>query len=203
MTVDPLQAAIFPIVRMSKADGEFCAVGSAFSISSGGRDALLVSAAHVFDDVRKKDEGRERHHPSALFVPEQKPHRLKRTLVFAMVVPTGRAHFFARIDDVMICPGNDLALAIAVLGAEVPDHVRFASGLTIDSAVPAKGSEIMLTGYGNPTWKTVRSDTRSQTRFDQFFVRMKDGANRQPANVPFDELLRRGIVRDVSWLGIR
>jgi hypothetical protein len=73
-----LQKLILPIL-VTHLDGAVTCIGTGFLIVVNGRQALMVTAAHNIDCIRKIENPHRAHHPSTLFRVEKHRFELHKT----------------------------------------------------------------------------------------------------------------------------
>lgn len=146
-----LQQVILPVFA-APLDGRLFHLGSSFVISALGRQALLLSAAHVFRQALTVDEARERHHPSTpleFLVARSSDRNLKSTRLLVLYRERVNAGHFAEILDVYINDPFDIAVCSVYFPDSVPANVHFPSKLAIDTTPPAQNVPIIAAGYGD------------------------------------------------------
>lgn len=146
-----LQHAILPVFA-APLDGRFIHLGSCFVICALGRQALLLSAAHVFREAINVDGIRELHHPSTpteFLVSQSSSRKLRATRLLALYRETVSSGHFAEILDVYVNDPLDMAICSAYFPDHVPSHVTFPVKLAIDTTPPSVGTPIISAGYGD------------------------------------------------------
>jgi hypothetical protein len=105
-----LQKLIMPILA-TRRDGKVKCIGTGFLIVTDGRQALMVTAAHNFDWIRKIDNLNLAYYPSVpeSFRPEIYRFELRNTKPRAMYYSGGKAHK-ALIEATVQMTKADLAL---------------------------------------------------------------------------------------------
>ena len=146
-----LQQVILPIIA-TRRDGSFTAVGTGFVICVLGRQALMLSAAHVLRQVITIDRPHNIHHsstPPEFLVTKAQDTPLKQTRMWALYRESLSKGHLAEILVVYINDPLDIALCTVSFSDDVPEHVAFLKKLTIDSSPPKIGMPIIAAGYGD------------------------------------------------------
>jgi hypothetical protein len=163
-----LQSVILPVFAASL-DGRLVHLGTAFVICTLGRQALLLSAAHVFRQALAVDGSREQHHPSTPleFLTHRSTERgLKSTRLLALITDSLRRRYFADIPDVYINDPFDIAVCSLSLPGHVPPHVKLRNSLALDTTPPPVGTPIIAAGYGDTKIELNINDTSSTALFE-------------------------------------
>jgi hypothetical protein len=146
-----LQQVILPVL-VATPSGGLIHLGSAFVIAVLGRQALLMTAAHVLQEAVRLDENRPKHHPSALpeFVDSAIKKQLRHTgkVYVAYRESEGQSHL-ACAGQTYINDPSDIALLAVEFASDIPDNVNFRSRLTLDSSPPVIDTPIISAGYGD------------------------------------------------------
>ena len=153
-----LQRVLLPIMVTGEG-GLLRPIGTGFVIGAFGRQALMMSAAHNFDEIRALDRPWQRHHPTSLFYVEEMDAVLRTTHMWASYRADQRRAFLARIEKVWISNPLDIALASIVLSDDVPQDVQFGVRLGIDTRPPAVGERIAALGYSGMQADELGSST--------------------------------------------
>lgn len=143
-----LQRVVLPILATGE-HGLFEAIGTGFVVGAFGRQALVLSAAHNFDHIRRLDRPYIRHHPSTPFFVEETDVTLSRTTMRMAFWDGDRGVFPASVDKVWISNPLDIAVCSVRLGEDTPPEVAFQTRLAIDTAPPSVGDQIAAVGYAD------------------------------------------------------
>lgn len=142
---DPLNDSLLMLIVI-RHDLSLQLIGTAFIIQADGARAIVISAAHCFDEVRKVLHPETLHHSSALpeFLPPPKEIDLRQ--VKALYVKD-RVPYPCIVELSLWDSKTDLA----VLTVLAPDgHADlFRSMLWIDNSIPSVGEVVAMFGYGN------------------------------------------------------
>lgn len=141
-----LQRVMLPILITGN-KGQLAPIGTGFVIGAFGRQALVMSAAHNFDEIRALDRPWQLHHPTSLFHVEEMNVVLQRTRMWTALWDDPNGMAVARIEKVWISNPLDIALASVRLPDEAPPNLAFNLKLPIDTRPPAVGSRIAALGY--------------------------------------------------------
>jgi len=141
---------VLPIFSLGK-DRSFNFLGSGFVIGSGGRSAIVVSAAYVFRQAQHLHGAPPKHHATALpfFLKQDDVVRLKGATLATFFPTDEPAAYAATINEVQVSHITDLALFSVTLDAHVPAHVQFTRSFSIDTTPPTVGTEVHCAGYGD------------------------------------------------------
>jgi hypothetical protein len=143
--LENLKSVIWPILA-TKPNGLLEPVGTAFVIGTYGREALVLSAAHVFDHIRTIDEPYELHHPSTPFRILKAEKNLKTTTM-RVICKIDQGFYFGTIQRVWMTDPLDIAVAGVRLDDDVPQVLKFQERLGLHSAPVAQGTQIAAVGY--------------------------------------------------------
>ena len=122
-------------------------IGTGFVVGSFGRTALMMSAVHNFDAIRRIDRPRERSYPSTPFVVEEITATLSRTQMWACYDAGSGAVFFPELQKVWWCRPLDIAICALVMPENAPEGVAFKDRLAIDTTPAMPGTRIETIGY--------------------------------------------------------
>ena len=142
-----LQKHVLPIV-VALPDGCIECIGTGFISFANGRQAHLVTAAHIIDQIRRIDRPRSRHDPSTPDVFRTIVYRfeLKQANPKAIFFDGSTAHA-ATIEAAVEMSKTDIALCSIRLDESVPPNVCFTSRLVFDTTPIVKGESIIPIGY--------------------------------------------------------
>ncbi|MBI4426605.1 MAG: trypsin-like peptidase domain-containing protein [Candidatus Kerfeldbacteria bacterium] len=153
-----LQQVILPV--LASTPGKFIHLGSAFVIAALGRQALLMTAAHVIREGAQLDGHRPKHHPSALpqFVNSSNTQTFLRTAKLHVNYreDESKGHL-ADIVHTYINDPSDIALLAVGFPSHIPEKVLFRSRLSLDSSPPAVGTSIIAAGYGDSKMSIINN----------------------------------------------
>lgn len=141
------ERGIFTIVAATR-DGRYVPVGTGFVLRATGPFALAASAAHVFSHIRALQKSSPRtSHPSALFLPPDKPVDLdlgKVTAVFA----DGDSAQFARIIALAFDERTDVAV-LQLQDQHGPTGRPFDAEVLLHDRLPEVGSLVGVVAYAD------------------------------------------------------
>jgi Trypsin-like peptidase domain len=141
-----LRRLILPVVSKLKEDGTFRCHGTGFVIFAQGRIAILVTAAHVLEAIRRIETPNSRFHPTTpdLFRIEQHLLTLQRVIP-AVLFPNADGEVFpAVIQECVEMPKTDLGLCRIKLA---DGAVQFAKRFCLDTTPVHIGDQIRVFGY--------------------------------------------------------
>ncbi len=212
-----VQQVILPITA-STTHGEWHPVGTGFVICTLGRIALLLSAAHNFEEIKKVDQPYDHHHPSTQN--EFRPTRslgtqLRKTYMHAIYRTLDGASHVATIQNVYVNTPGDLAVCTVYMGESIPSSIKFDSKLAIDTTPPKNGTPIIAAGYSSmrgdshvdyeANVATARHHQTLEWRHSHITqVYSPYGPRNQPwpsfqSNVPFDSGMSGGPIIDNQY----
>jgi len=162
------EQVILPIIATG-VDGTFDPIGTGFVISvfEGGREALMLSAAHNFAHIARLDDDSRVHlHGKSI--------NLRHTKMYAQFADTeGRGHL-ARIRDALFNNATDIALCVLHLEDHIPESIQFEKKLVIDTS-PIRiraGTPITAIGYAEMSsevvvrWEANEADANFHYKLD-------------------------------------
>jgi hypothetical protein len=143
-----LQKLILPIL-VTHINGTVTCIGTGFLIAANGRRALMVTAAHNMDCVRKIEDPYPAHHPTTpdFFRLEKHRFELHKTKPRAMYCHSGSEAHKALIEASVEMPKADLALCSLRFEDDVPGDVQFQTRLAIDTSPVRVNEPIIVIGY--------------------------------------------------------
>lgn len=149
-----MNSAVVPRVY-AEDSGEMTPIGTAFAIACGGREAILVSARHVFQHAGYLDGERDRirHHATALseFLPPRSAYVFEKGKVYAVMLGQENSVHFATVGTVMHHTNTDLVWFSAFFSEPTPKGIGFAGKLSVDTDQPDVGDEVFALGFPNMT----------------------------------------------------
>lgn len=146
-----LQQVILPVLAIVPI-GRLVHFGSAFVVAALGRQALLMTAAHVIREAVQLDGNRPKHHSSSLpeflspWITNQPLRAVKLHVLYRENEANGH---LAKVTNTYINDPSDIALLAVEFGSDIPGNVLFHSRLTLDSSPPVVGTPIISAGYGD------------------------------------------------------
>jgi hypothetical protein len=141
-----LQKLILPIL-VTHIDGTVTCIGTGFLIVVSGRRALMVTAAHNVDCVRKIENPHPAHHLSTLFRVEKHRFELHKTRPRAMYYHSGKEAHKALIEASVEMPNADVALCRIKFEDDVPNDVEFQTRFGIDTSPVCINDQVIAIGY--------------------------------------------------------
>ncbi len=148
-----LQQVILPVFAAGL-DGGLVHLGTCFVICTLGRQALMLSAAHVIRGVLTVDGVRDLHHastPPEFRVVRSDNNSLRSTRMLVFYRDTLTSGHFAEIDHAFINDPLDVAVCSVSFPEAVPGRVSFSRQLTIDTTPPERRMDVISAGYGDTT----------------------------------------------------
>jgi Trypsin-like peptidase domain len=152
-----LQKHILPIL-VTLPDGHVKCIGTGFISLANGRQAHLITAAHVIDEIRKLDDPYPKHHlttPSC-FLPVVYRHELQYARPQAVYFDGTAAHV-ATIEAALEMGKVDIALCSVRLNDNVGSAVVFPSRFALDTTPIRVGERIIAIGYSRMTTKVAQT----------------------------------------------
>jgi hypothetical protein len=150
-----LQKHILPIV-VTFLDGSVDCIGTGFISVANGKQAHLITAAHVMEEIRKIDDPYPKHHLSmpkdfrtAVYRFELK-HAKPRALYF-----DGKAAHVANIAASIEMPKVDIALCSIRL--DETSDATFTSRFVLDSSPVTVGEKVIAIGYARMRTRALNS----------------------------------------------
>lgn len=159
-----LQQVIMPVVTVGL-DGKFTAVGTGFLVCSLGRHGIILTAAHVMQQIQAIDRPYKIHHsstPNEFLTTTSESDALTRTRMLVLYRESLNSGHFAEIAHVYINNPLDIALCSVTFPDHVPKHVKFGKKLAIDSSPPNVGTPIISAGYGDMEFTQICLGTADQ-----------------------------------------
>lgn len=146
-----VQRAILPIVATGVRYDHFTPIGTGFVVATLGRRAVMLSAAHNFQTIRKIDMPYEISASNTLpeFRVEIEPYQMKETKMQALFFGQDN-HFHCA--TIMTVDGNkpaDVVACLISLEDDIPSEVLFDTKLAIDTTPVEAGQPIVAAGYSN------------------------------------------------------
>jgi hypothetical protein len=143
-----LMAALLPIAAEDSA-GDTFVLGTGFVIQANGRQAYLVTAAHVVREFRLMERPNPRRHPStpAMFRLEEHRFEIHRTTPFAIYQDPTRGACRVIIETCWEMESTDLALCSIRLGDGVALDIQFPRQFILDPTPVRSGEPIVALGY--------------------------------------------------------
>jgi Trypsin-like peptidase domain len=161
-----LQKLIMPILA-TRTDGKVKCIGTGFLIVVNGRRALMVTAAHNIDFVRKVENPHPAHHLSTLFRVEKHRFELHKTRPRAMYYHSGDEAHKALIEASVEMPNADLALCSITFEDDVPDDLQFQTRFGIDTSPVCVNDPVIAIGYSAMKTRSVEQrDNRIEHAFE-------------------------------------
>ena len=146
-----LQQVILPVLAGAPA-GRLVHLGTAFVVVALGRQALLMTAAHVVREAIRLEERRAKHHPT---VPPEflgakvTKETLRAVNLYVSYRENDTTGHLASVAHTYINDPSDIALLVVEFGTDIPANVLFISRLALDSSPPSTGTPIIAAGYGD------------------------------------------------------
>jgi hypothetical protein len=141
-----LRKVVLPILATS-AGRQIELIGTGFVVGAYGRSALMMSAVHNFDAIRRMDRPRERSHPSSPFAVDEIDFTLSRTQIWACYDDGSGAMHFPAVQKAWWMRPLDIAVCALVMPDMVPNGVKFKDRLAVCSTPAVSGTHIETIGY--------------------------------------------------------
>lgn len=147
-----MQTLVLPIVTIDT-DGTAVCCGTGFVIVALGRKALMVTATHVFADVKRVERKRARHRESTpdFFRPVEFRTELVRVRPLVYFAHPNRGAFPALIEATLEMPNADLCLCSIRFRDHVPDDIKFITRFGLDTTPMSVGERVVAFGYAQMT----------------------------------------------------
>jgi hypothetical protein len=151
-------------VILTKEDGKKECIGTGFITVANGRQAHLVTAAHVVHQIKTEDRPIPRHSLSTpdFFRAAEYRIELRRVIPQALFYDSeGGSAYPALIEAFLEMPKAELAICSITFGTEVPNDVRFETRLALNTTPVAEGDTVISFGYANMITAQVADATFS------------------------------------------
>ena len=167
---EPNEAVFNALIVIAVKLGENCfqGVGTGFIFSCGAdkagvNQAVVASAAHVFEQVYRYQNPCEPKPTNYLFDPEIQKVDLDPELVFGIIFHNGRSHIL-RISRLSYDLKSDTAVFVVKKLKQDNRHI-FTHSIRLDEKLPSVGCAIEGIGFKHMEFSTEMSDSRLVTMF--------------------------------------
>lgn len=150
---------VLPILITQK-NGDVACIGTGFVIVANGRQAMMITAAHVFEEIRKVEQPFSTQHPTTGYIfPEVRFLHLLKHVIPRAIYFDGTAAHSAVIELAIEMPKPDLCVCSIRFGPEIPSEVQFIHRLPINTRPVVFGEAIRPMGYAEMTTSGRSSDS--------------------------------------------
>lgn len=129
--------------------GEFHVLGTAFVVCRSNRIAMMLTAAHVLEEIIRIDEAHNTRRPNLdhLGPAKEQHYNFNRTHGFIICLDDLDREFMAPIVKAWVLGGVDIACVVVELPEHVADHKFLRERLSLDTRPVKVGERVMAIGY--------------------------------------------------------
>jgi len=139
-----LQKLILPVLT-SNVDRTVTCIGTGFVIVANGRQAHMITAAHVMKKVREIENPHPTHHPTTpeIFLPVRYRYELHRAKPRALYYDEAKGAHGALIEASLGMTKADLELCSIRFQDDVPEDVQFLTRFGLDTSPVGYSHSVM------------------------------------------------------------